>query len=84
MIELLILSAALSGGQPAATPTKPKKEAKICRTIEVTGTRMGNRTECKSADDWKLERDQAQQVLNGRRDLVDGHPVDMVVRPLPQ
>jgi hypothetical protein len=58
MFTLLIAAAALAGEPapaPPAVPAKPKKEAKICRTIEVTGTRMGNGSECKTAAEWDVE-----------------------------
>ena len=87
MITFLIAAAAMGAdpmGAVAAPAAKPKKEARICRTVEVTGTRMGGRSVCKTADEWRLEKDEAERMLNGRRDLVDGHPVSMGVSPLPQ
>ena len=74
MIGFLLASAAMAGNPTAAVLVKPKKDAKICRTIEVTGTRMGNRTECKTSADWDDEKRQAEQFLNGRRDLEDVVP----------
>jgi predicted secreted protein len=78
MIVLLLAGAALAADVPAASAAapanKPKREAKICRTVEVTGTRMGNRTVCRSAADWEDEKRQAEQFLNGRRDLEDVVP----------
>ena len=77
MITLLVAVAALAGepaATPSATPVKPKKEAKICRTQEITGTRMGGRTVCKTADEWRLEKDDAERMLSGRRDTFDTAP----------
>ena len=74
MIGFLLVSAVMASQPAAAVPAKPKKEAKICRTIEVTGTRMGNRSECKTAAEWDDEKRQAEQFLNGRRDLEDVVP----------
>jgi hypothetical protein len=54
---------------------------KICRTIEITGSRMGIREVCMPASEWDYQKRQAEQVLNGRRDLSD---VEAVRPPSPQ
>ena len=77
MISFLLAAAALAGDPsvvPAAPAAKPKKEAKICRTQEITGTRMGGRSVCKTADEWRIEKDEAERMLNGRRDTFDTAP----------
>lgn len=77
MFTLLIAAAALADPAPAtpATPSvKPKKEAKICRTEEITGTRMGGRSVCKTAEEWRLEKEDAERILSGRRDTFDTVP----------
>ena len=87
MISFLLAAASLAGDPavvPAAPAAKPKKEAKICRTEEITGTRMGGRSVCKTADEWQLQKQEAERMLNGRRDLVDGHPVGLTAGPVPQ
>lgn len=87
MILFLLASGALAASDPASAPApvaKPKAEKKICRTIEITGSRMGVREVCMPASEWEYQKRQAEQVLNGRRELVDGHPVGMDVKPLPQ
>ena len=87
MVVFLQVSAAVATSTaptPITTTEMPKKEAKVCRTIEITGSRIGVREVCMPASEWEFQKRQAEQVLNGRRELVDGHPVDMVNRPLPQ
>ena len=42
---------AFAGDDAADKPKKKKKEAKICKTIESTASRMGNRV-CKTAAQW--------------------------------
>jgi hypothetical protein len=87
MISFLIGALAIVGDPAPSAETlaaRPKKEVKICRTQEITGTRMGGRSVCKTADEWRLEKEDAERMLAGRRDLVDGHPVSMTVSPLPQ
>ena len=87
MILFLLASGALAAGNPAVAPApaaKPKAEKKICRTIEITGSRMGVREICMPASEWEYQKRQAEQVLNGRRELADGHPVGMDNNPLPQ
>ena len=80
MVVLFFASAALAAGTPATAPAapaaaKPKKEAKICRTIEITGSRMGVREVCMTASEWDGQKREAEQFLNGRRDLSDVQPV---------
>ena len=87
MILFLLASGALAASGPATAPApaaKPKAEKKICRTIEITGSRMGVREICMPASEWDYQKRQAEQVLNGRRELVDGRPVGMESQPLPQ
>ncbi|WP_308516557.1 hypothetical protein [Sphingomonas flavescens] len=77
MISFFIAATALAGDPavpPMATDAKPKKEAKICRTQEITGTRMGGRTVCKTTDEWRIEKEDAERMLNGRRDTFDTAP----------
>lgn len=75
MIIVLIAALAVAGDAPTApAPPVAKKEAKICRTMEVTGTRMGSRSICKTAEEWQREKDDAERVLNGRRDVFDAEP----------
>ena len=75
MVMLILVSAALAAGTPATPPGapagKPKKDAKICRTIEITGSRMGIREVCMPASEWDYQKRQAERVLNERRDLSD-------------
>lgn len=42
---------AFAGGDNTAEKPKKKKEPKICKTIESTASRMGNRV-CKTAAQW--------------------------------
>ena len=89
MLVLFLASAALAAGNPATPPDappagKPKKEAKICRTIEITGSRMGVREVCMPAPERDYQKRQAEDVLSGRRGLTDGGPVGLSNQPLPQ
>ena len=84
MFAVLIAAAALAGEPASATtaaPAKPKKEVKICRTQEITGSRIGGRSVCKTADEWRLEKEDAERMISGRRDLVDGHQVTLGGQP---
>ena len=42
---------AFAGGDEAAEKPKKKKEPKICKTVEASHSRMGNRV-CKTAAQW--------------------------------
>ena len=84
MVVFLLVSATVAAGVAPTAPTaaeKPKKEARICRTIEITGSRMGVREICMPASEWEYQKQQAEQVLNGRRDLSD---VEVARPPSPQ
>jgi len=38
---------------PAISETKPKKPKKICKSVTVTGSRLGKR-ECKTIEQWEM------------------------------
>ncbi|WP_152569438.1 MULTISPECIES: hypothetical protein [Sphingomonas] len=73
---LLLAAATLFGADPAATPAAtpapaPARAAppkKICRTYEVTGSRMGKDRICKTEAEWQDE------------DLVRSHEVEEAQR----
>ena len=63
-----MLVAALLFGLAAQTPTvtvvaeQPKKERRICKDVDATGSRLGGARECHTASEWKAQ----QTVLNER------------------
>ena len=78
MVVFLQVSAAVATSTaptPITTTEMPKKEAKVCRTIEITGSRIGVREVCMPASEWDNQKQQAEEILNGRRDLSDVQPV---------
>ena len=75
IVAMWALAGDPSAGQQAAANPAPKKDRMICRTVEMTGTRMGGGRVCKSESEWQKEREDAQRVLNGRRDLTDVEPM---------
>jgi len=42
--------------------------------MELTGTRMGSGRVCKRESEWRKDKEDAEHVLNGRRDLFDASP----------
>ena len=64
-------SSAAQGGS-AAPPAK--KDKMICRTMEMTGTRLGGGRVCKTESEWQKDKEDAERMLNGRRDLLDASP----------
>ncbi len=53
-LSLGTVSVSVAASEPQAAPSdtaKPKKEKRICRTIQKTGSRMGART-CKTQEAW--------------------------------
>jgi hypothetical protein len=64
-------SAAPSAVPPAPAPivVEGKKEKKVCKTIDPgTGSRIGIRRICRSADEWKMSERQAQQIIEKEQD----------------
>jgi len=78
MILTILASWALASdpSAPQVAPATPpaKKERMICRTMELTGTRMGSGRVCKRESEWRKDKEDAEHVLNGRRDLFDASP----------
>ncbi|URD61412.1 hypothetical protein M8312_02545 [Sphingomonas sp. KRR8] len=74
---LLFTAATLLIADPANPPAQPAPAAgqkKICKTFEVTGTRMGKDRVCKTADEWQAEEavrnhevEEAQRVAASQR-----------------
>jgi hypothetical protein len=68
LISIALASPAFAGDPPAAgTAKKPeqKKERKICRDVQETGSRMGNLKMCMSAAAWREHDAQADRFDNG-------------------
>lgn len=47
----------------------------ICRKVEQTSSRIGNPRVCQTRKQWRLEKEQAETTLQGRRDMTDVEPV---------
>jgi hypothetical protein len=72
---LLSLAAAESAApQPVPAVVKPVVEKKICRRAEQTGSRIPDPPVCKTAAQWELDKQAAERMLNGRRDMHDVVP----------
>ena len=73
---LLAMQAAPSeAAPPSAVPAPPpivvegKKERKVCKIIDPgTGSRIGMRRICRSADEWKMSEQQAQRIIDKEQD----------------
>lgn len=76
MLFSLLLAAALQSAGPVdhaqhATPIKAKPERKICKRNDTTESRMGSKRICKTAAEWRGERndgaiDDAAQVTSAK------------------
>lgn len=54
---------------PAPIVVEGKKEKKVCKIIDPgTGSRIGMRRICRSADEWKMSERQAQQIIEKEQD----------------
>jgi hypothetical protein len=73
---LLAIQVAPSGAAPqavgaASTPivVEGKKEKKVCKTIDAgTGSLIGIRRFCRTADEWKMSEQQAQRIIDKEQD----------------
>jgi hypothetical protein len=60
MLFAMMLLASAQDTQAPQTPVAPAKPAKICRSIPMTGTRLGGqRKDCRTREEWQHEDRQA-------------------------
>jgi len=57
MVVSFLIAAALSASQaaPAATPAVTANQKMICKSIKITGTRLGKERICRTKAAWDLE-----------------------------
>jgi hypothetical protein len=64
-------AAPTSGPAPTETPapvaTDTAAQAPVCRSIKVTGSRLGARRVCKSQQQWELEAEAARTTAGERQ-----------------
>jgi hypothetical protein len=54
---------------PAPIVVEGKKEKKVCKIIDPgTGSRIGVRRICRSADEWKMSQQQAERIIDREQD----------------
>jgi hypothetical protein len=78
MIVTILASLALAADPSTAQQAvvnAPKTDRMICRTVELTGSRIGGGRVCKTESQWQKEKEDAERMLNGRRDLSDPEPM---------
>jgi hypothetical protein len=63
-ILLVSSSASASSDNPAPTQAKPEKPKKVCKTIAMTGSRLGRR-ECKTKEQWQQAEYAAELSVKG-------------------
>jgi hypothetical protein len=75
----LIAAVLLASAQPvadpqAATPVTPapKKEKKICRTLNTTGSRLGGDRVCKTKAEWDADSEETRQQVERALDQPSG------------
>ena len=80
MAAIFVLASSLLASVSMAqdAPADPPKDKRICRKQEVTGSHVP-RSICHKASDWveidKQERENAQQLLDGRRGVAPVRPI---------
>ena len=76
LLVIALMSIQAAAPESAAPPAAPapivvegKKEKKVCKIIDPgTGSRIGMRRICRSADEWKMSERQAQQIIEKEQD----------------
>jgi hypothetical protein len=83
LLAISALSAVSAAAQTAPVSPPPERDRLICRSPERTGTRINGGRLCRTESQWRKDKEDAERVLNGRRDLTDPEPYrpgDMTVR----
>ena len=76
MLVIALMSIQAAAPESAAPPAAPapivvegKKEKKVCKIIDPgTGSRIGARRICRSADEWKMSQQQAERIIDREQD----------------
>jgi hypothetical protein len=83
MLTSMLLVLAAANSEVVAPPTppaaKPKKERLICRTTQVTGSRLRGKRVCRTAEDWdraeQNTQESAREVIQGNQGVVSPTPL---------
>jgi hypothetical protein len=67
-------AAGTASSQQGNFTTPPPGDRLICRSVERTGTRMNAGRLCRTESQWRKDKEDAERVLDGRRDLTDVVP----------
>ena len=72
-MSALAATATTANGPSRATD---KAEKRICRTEDLTGTRMTRRKICMTAEDWALQKLSAEEIVRQRQtnDVIQPEP----------
>jgi hypothetical protein len=76
LLVIALMSIQATAPESAAPPAVPapivvegKKEKKVCKIIDPgTGSRIGVRRICRSADEWKMSQQQAERIIDREQD----------------
>jgi hypothetical protein len=76
LLVIALMSIQATAAESAAPPAvaapivvEGKKEKKVCKIIDPgTGSRIGVRRICRSADEWKMSQQQAERIIDREQD----------------
>lgn len=69
---LALIAAAAAGDVPAQQPEAAVEEKKICKRVEMTGSRVGGKRECRTEAEWAAIQRAAQQTADDMRKMAPG------------
>jgi len=73
LLSVFLLQAAAT--PPAATPAAPPEDSKIvCKTVTVTGSRLGGKRVCMSKKEWRRMNEANEQAAREVQDSQISRP----------
>lgn len=63
------IGAATSASAESETPPVPEKPKLICKTFQVTGSRLGSTRQCETSEEWARQRREHQADIENKQKI---------------